>query len=411
MKKRKAKAPKHDLIRKTNRFPQFAKRATSLILCIGIILSFSSCWSRRELNTLAIVLATAFDTTTQPEMLQVTAQVVKPGQIKASSSASGGEATQKAYTNIKSIDKSVISAYAKITRMNNRTMYFSHNRIIILSRELAEKGISEEVDSFTRNNETRLNVYLLVSEGKASDILNEEFDLESIPANHIAEMIENQKINSETAITTLRDFDIAMLSDSTTPLVPIIKIYETDGKNDAKLEGTAVFKDGKMIGEFNVSQTRGLLWVTGKAHQGVETVQTDWGQVDLRFSHSQGSFKIVKNEDGSTGIRIKIDARGCIDSNATEEDISTVQNLEKLEKKAEEYIRGDVEDAIKQAKALSADVFGFGEAIRRDYPKDWEKMKGNWDKEFLMLEPEIEITVSLTCTGGIGKPIVPGGAE
>ena len=409
MKKHTAEAAEMNLSPNSNGLMGLTKRVVSLILCAVIILSLSSCWSRRELNSIAIVLATAFDTTEQSNMLQVTAQVVKPGEIKASSSASGGEATQKAYVNIKSTDKSVLSAFAKITHMNNRTMYFSHNRLIILSRELAEKGISDEVDTFTRNNETRLNVYMLVSEGKASDILDEEFELEGIPANHIAEMLENQKINSETAIITLRDFDIAILSDSMTPVVPMIKLYETDGKKDAKLDGTAVFKHGKMIGELDLSQTRGLLWVTGKAQQGLETIKTQWGQVDLRFEHSQGSFKAVKNEDGSIGIRVKIDAKGCVDSNGTEEDVSTLQNLEILEKLAQAYIRADIEGALKQAKELSADVFGFGEAIRRDYPKDWEKMKDNWDMAFRMLEPEVEITVTLSCSGGIGKPIVPGG--
>lgn len=400
-----------DLKRKFRGVPKLARRVVSLILCAGLMLNLCSCWSRRELNTLAIVLATAFDAGDKPDTLSITAQVVKVGEIKSGSSSAGTAQGQKAYVNFENTDQTVLSALDGITHTNSRSMYFSHNRILILSRELAEKGISEELDAFTRNYETRMNVYILISKGKASEILSEELELEKIPANHIAEMLENQKTNSETEIVTLRDFDIAMLSESMAPVAPMIELFEVDGKKEARLEGTAVFKKGKMVGQLNVKQTRGLMWATGKAREGIITISTKWGQVDLKIMHSQGSFKPVKTEDGTIPMKLKIDVEGCVESNETMEDMSSLKNIEMLQKLAQEYIRDEIESVLKQTKALSADVFGFGEAIRRDYPKDREKMKENWDEEFCKIASDLEINVKLNCTGGIGKPMVPGGAE
>lgn len=411
MKKIALKAPANNPKQKTCGLPEPVRRAAAVLLCMLTILSLCSCWSRRELNTLAIVLATAVDVGKKPDELKVTVQIVSPGEIKSGPSSSGGGAAKKAYANIDNTDKSVISALSGFSHITNRSMYFSHNRILIFSREVAQKDIMESLDAFTRNFETRMNVYLLISKDTASDMLDEEIELEQMPANHIAEMLQAQHSNSETAIITLLDFDIATLSASTAPVAPMIEMYEVDGKKKSRLEGTAVFKQGKMIGELNVTQTRGLIWATGKAKKTTITIDTKDGKVDLLVIHAEGSMKPVKAEDGTIRMKLKIQAEGNIESNETEKDMSSAENTEMLTKLAEEYIRADIQSALKQARVLSADVFGFGEAIRRDYPKDWEKMKENWDKQFKTLEIDMELDVKIASSGGMGKPVAQGGAE
>lgn len=386
------------------------RRCVSLLLCAALILSLSACWSRRELNTLAIVLGTAFDSGKEANTIQMTTQIVKPGGLKATSSSSD-DTQQKAFANIKSTGESVISALGGFSHITNRSMYFSHNRVIIFGREVAETGVMDGLDAFTRNYETRMNVYILISKGRASEILEEELELEQIPANHLAELVENQRSNSETAIVTLRDFSIATLSGSTAPVAPLIEMYEANGKKKARLEGTAVFKQGKMIGELNVVQTRGLMWATGKAQKSKITIDVKGGKVDLSVIHANGSMKPFRAEDGTIRMRLNINADGSVESNETGEDMSSVDSIEMLTNKAREFIQADIESSLKQARYLSADIFGFGEAIRRDYPKDWEKLKENWDTEFRKLEYDIEININIERTGGMGKPIVPGGAQ
>lgn len=395
---------------KNHRVSKAVRGFISIVLCTSLVLSLSSCWSRRELNTLAIVLATALDVGDEPDTVKVTAQIVKPGGIKAGTSSAGG-GSEKAYANIAYTDKSILSALGGFARITNRRMYFSHNEVLIFSSELAKRGISEGMDTFTRNFETRMNVFVLISKDKAADILDEDIELEPMPANHIEELLENQSLSSETAIVTIRDFNIATLSTTTAPVAPMIELYEFKEKKKARLEGTAVFKEGRMVGQLSVAQTRGLLWVTDKAKRHTITVETKLGKVDLIITGANGSIKPIENEDGSIGIKLKLSAQGCLEGNETEQDMSKIENIQMLSELAEEAIRADIESALKQAQALSADVFGFGEVIRRDYPKAYEKIKDNWEVEFVKLKPELEVEVLLDCTGGIGKPVAPGGGE
>ena len=62
-----------------------------------------------------------------------------------------------------------------------------------------------------------------------------------------------------------------------------------------------------------------------------------------------------------------------------------------------------------QARALNADVFGFGEAIRRKYPAKSEQLLKNWENSFAQLEVELSVTAVVRSTGGATIPIAPGG--
>ena len=388
-----------------------SRRAALVSLCALLIMCLCSCWSQRELNTLAIVVGVGLDVSDQPDNLELTTQVIKAADMGTGAATQSGGDGEKAYVNISYTDKSVLSAVRGITHMQNRRLYFPHNDLLIFSSDLAKLDMEEGLDAFARDYEGRLNIYILISKGKARDILEEEVDLEKAPALHISSLMENQKANSETAVVTLRDFMIATLSESTAPVAPMVELYESGGKKYAKLEGTAVFKQGKMIGELDKAQTRGLLYVTDKATSGVTTVDTQWGQVVLEILKYSSSLKPVKNEDGSIRMQLKMDVNGVIESNETREDMTNLKNVEMLKEKLKEAIRSDIESTLLNARAFSADVFGFGELIRREYPEEWEKMSENWEEEFPLLELDIQLDTELRSTGGLAKPAAPGGAK
>ena len=388
-----------------------ARRIAMFLLFMLMILCLTACWSQRELYKLAIVVGTALDVGDQPDTVKLTAQVVKASEMGVGSSFRGGGSGGKAYVNISRTDKSVLSLIREITHMQNRRMYFSHNKVIIFSSDLAKLDMAEGLDVFARDYEARLNVYILISRDEASEILEQEVELEKVPALNIFGMMENQNLNSETAIVTLRDFMIATLSGSTAPVAPIIELQESEGKSEVTLEGTAVFKQEKMIGKLDEAQTRGMLWVTNKARSGELIVDTQWGQVTLEFFHAKSRLKPVKTEDGTIRMKLTINEDGIIESNETTEDMSRIENVKMLKELMKLAIQSDIEDALEQARTLRADVFGFGEAIRRDYPEEWETMKEDWDHVFPKIELDIQVDVELRSTGGLTRPVVPGGAQ
>ena len=59
----------------------------------------------------------------------------------------------------------------------------------------------------------------------------------------------------------------------------------------------------------------------------------------------------------------------------------------------------------KAQKTLKTDIFGFGEAIHRKYPKVWEKIKSDWNDKFLDLPVSITVEAETIQLGEITKPL------
>lgn len=396
---------------KSSRFHPFYP-VTSVFLSLVIVFTLSSCWSRKDLGTLAIVLGTALDKADNPDDMKLTAQVVKPEQIGAGATGEGSSSSgEKAYANVTQTGTSMLTIVREITHMQSRKLYFAHNEVIIMSEDLARQGISNVLDGFTRDLETRMNVKVLVSRGEASKILEEDINFEKLPSSHIVNMLENQQFNSETVCVTLRDFSIATLSSTISPVAPIIEIHEVENEKYLRLQGTAIFKNGKMVGELSKDQTKGFMVVTNRAKSGVVTIETESGQVILEIFDLISHFKPVKKADGSFTMELNVEIESVLQSNETSEQMSTAKNQEMLKEKLNELITQEIESARNKAAQLSADIFGFGEAIERVYPKDWEKIKEDWDRIFKDIDLNINIKSYIRSTSGLSKKIAPGGAE
>lgn len=61
--------------------------------------------------------------------------------------------------------------------------------------------------------------------------------------------------------------------------------------------------------------------------------------------------------------------------------------------------------ALKKAKELNSDIFGFGEAVHENYPNEWKHIENNWDEIFKKLDVEVMVDSNLQRTGRITKPL------
>lgn len=105
------------------------------IFCFLIIVIFilTGCWSRRELNDLAIALAMGVDSS--GDQFKVSAQIVNPGEV-TSVKGGGGNSSIATYS---SSGETIFEAIRKMTTKSPRKIYFSHTRLVVIGEELAKK--------------------------------------------------------------------------------------------------------------------------------------------------------------------------------------------------------------------------------------------------------------------------------
>lgn len=383
-----------------------AKRIFKILICSLLSLVLCGCWNSRELSELGIVMGIAIDGAPAPDVLKVTLQQINPGGMHSGGHSSGGG--EKAFSNISQSGDTVLGAIRSISDISGRELYFSHCRVLVFGEEFAEGGLSKSLDYFFRYNENRLDVNILIAQSRAEELFDVDPKLEKVPAENLAKILSGQSQKASQVIAVkLSDFKARLMSGTVAPVAPIVGIVTQNDKQLAEIVGTAVFKDDKMVGALDKSESRGLLWVLGKVKTGVIEVESKYGNtVVLETIRTSGSFHAVLEGD-KVKIKISVMEEGNIAEQSGPDDLTKPDAIHFLEQQKTAQIKKEILAAVKKAQALDCDIFGFGEAVAKAYPKQWKTMEDNWDMIFPTVETEIEVNAELRLMGRIGTPSVP----
>lgn len=378
-----------------------------LVLALSLL---AGCWNRRELNTLGIVAGIGIDLADEPGKVLLTAQIVKPAEVGTPQTGGGGGAGEKLQPVwiAKSTGDTVFDAVRNFTSQSPRKLYFSHNEIIVIGKEAAQKGVRPLLDFFVRDPEPRRTAWIMVADGRASDILEAKMELDSIPARGLVSLIEMRTATSEVTAMTLQEFVIRLMSKSTAPVATHVESIGDEKEKRVRLVGTAVFKDDKLVGQLDKPETRGLLWVIGEVKSGIIVVESpgDGGKVSLEITRAKSKIT-PELRDGKPHIRLEVFEEGNLGGQGSTADLTTPSVLADLEKRQEAAIQGEIRAALAKARELKVDIFGFGDAVHRKYPKEWKKIEPKWEEIFPTVDVEVLVRARVRRVGMITRPTVP----
>lgn len=354
------------------------------------------CWDKNELNSMAIATGVAFDKNESEEYINMTTQVINLGTLAPAAVQSG--ITTPPFWNIKTRGKTVFDCIRNTSMQSPKKLYWAHNQIIVFSEDLArQEGVGQYLDFFLRDAEPRTSIWVLVSKGLASDILEMDSKLDPIPAMNISSLIENRRYNGKVAAVDLYEFSNRQLSQATAPVMSYIQLLGADGEKTPLLYGTAVFnRHYKMIGTLNERETRGMLWVINQFDNGLLVVPNPLGQGDLSIEIISSRTKIKPQiENGELKIKVLVMAKGALGDADAFVDVLDQKSWEIINKGQAQTIRQDILLSLKQARLLKADIFGFGDAVYKKYPREWKEIKEEWQDIFPALEVDIEVQTTL----------------
>lgn len=390
------------------------KSSALLIICIILTLILSGCKSSRELDDLSIMIGMGIDKAETPGNVLLTAQIVKPGEIKQASTPSGGgkAGTTNPYWNIKSSGPTVFDAVRDFTHITGKKLYISHNEVFIFGSDLAAEGVEKHLDFFLRARETRPTNLILVSAGRAGEVLNVKPEAEKFPAVNIRNLVKASSFTGHFKMVNLQEFTARLMSNTTAPVAPLIGIVDQGDEQAVYVSGMAVFKGDKMIGSLSPIESRGLLWVLNEVKSGVIDVDSPDGngKVSLEITSVTGKMS-AQIKDGNITMQVKIMEEANITNVTGTIDLTKIPVIELLQKSEADVIRNEILGAFEKAKVLDADFFGFGDKIHEQYPGEWKQLENSWDEIFPGIEVETEIECKIRRTGLITKPAIPAKEE
>lgn len=377
-----------------------------LILVLAALL-LSGCWSRVEVNDLAIVAMMAVDRTPDGEMA-IWLQVVIPAMVGGVPGEGGGKAEGPAFVTLHSTGRTILEA-AKLLQLElPRRIFWAHTRVILIGENLAREGVQPALDFLTRHRELRLTNYVLAVKGSIEEVMSTQPDLEKLPVEYVRE-ISRSRIGT---VITLGDLARNLAEEGVEPTMCVVVLSPPPPgaprgqKTALKLIGTALFKSDKLVGFMDETATRGLLWLRGQTHLGMVTVEVPKarGGISLEWVRTKVE-RTARLEGRRATVRVKATVEVDVGEEQAKLDLSDPNVMGLVEKEMNKAIKARMELALEKMRELNADSAGLGDVIRRQLPAVWNRLRKNWGKKgFQQIEVVIEVDAKVRRTGLGGKP-------
>lgn len=393
------------------------------LIVLGIILTSPGCWSRREVETLAIASGVGVDRAEVDgkKQYRFTVQVVKPGLLAAGEAAAGGGGAggQKPYLVASTMGDTIWEAERNLATQTSRKLFISHTEVVVIGEELAREGIQPVLDFIQRKHDFRLTTRLMVAMAPADTTLMAAAGLEQVTARAISDMADNTRRASFSFRLTAREAIAMFQSSGTAAVLPRLMHIPYGhqgpprGSEGLRLNGAAVFKKDKMAGWLSPEETRGWMWVTRRVVSGIVPIPVPGKPGEDRISTeiTRATSHIIPSiQDGRLVITVRIYEEGAIGEIPVPGlDPGKPEVVREMERSLAEAIRGEALAALRKAQEeYRADIFGFGDAVHRAYPRVWKEIEKRWHEEiFPNLEVMVEVEARIRRVGMSSKSFIP----
>ncbi|MFC5470753.1 Ger(x)C family spore germination protein [Cohnella suwonensis] len=387
------------------------KKGLALIGAAFMCLSVTGCWDSTELNELAITSATAVDYDGEKEEWVVSYQVVIPSAISAAMSAVGGGAAKLPVIVYSTKGKTIREAVWRSAMESPRNLYFSHNRVMVVSDAAARHGLDPLLDVYYRNPDSRETVSVLMADGNARKIIEQLMQIQIIPGDGIEETIRKEAADLS-ALPNVRLYDLAMgiVSPAKSAVLPEILVSGSPGVTSAdalnntslssklRLGRLAVLRKDKMVGWISREHTVGVAFIRDQIKATTISFACDPSQQreTSSFRLNRSTTRLAPRQSGDHWVmEIAVKGEGMLLETDCKLDLNKPEVIKKLERQLNGHIREKIIEAWSEVQKLQTDIVGFADVVHRKFPKQWKELSKNWPATFVQfdIDPQVDITI------------------
>lgn len=365
------------------------KIVLSCFVFAGLVM-FSGCWNYREVEKLDIVAGFAVDKGTGENPYRLTLDVV---DISAKDSQSKSKV-------VECEGKTLLDAMRNASMREATMRLWSHAQIVVVSQEVAREDISPVLKLMIADNEPRPTLKFVISyEKTAREIFLGKATGKSIISYDINKALDYSSDLTGTVLNTnhlYQSFNI-LSAEGESLVLPVVRNVMNDKEKVTEIYGVACFKGSKLVGFLEPEDTRSFLFATDGLNHGILNERTIGPEYDvaLKIKNSRSNVTPVY-QDGKITMKIHIKTDVSLDEVDVSANYSNQEGREKLQSIAQQALRENVTTIVtKVQREFGTDIFGFGEEIRRKYPKQWHALRSDWDEHFLDVSVEVTANVNI----------------
>jgi spore germination protein KC len=363
---------------------------------------------KRDINELAIVTAVGFDKGDKPGTIRITAQIVRPADARGQTGAPSGGTGEPIYS-ATAQGESIFSAMRNLARFTSRRIFWAQNFIIVINEDVAKMGVTDILDFFTRNHETRMNTWMVVTPDQAAELVSTVTGLEVVPGEALDKLFRYAEIVSEAPRTNVMRFQEAFLSKNTHPVLAKMRLRKRGISNkkpeqfgsirQVELSGAAVFNRDKMAGWLSPKKARGLLFFIEKVDSAAMVLPCPDASED---PNKRVSLELKKQKFQVTPFyrngKPEFDVKLTTHADLVESGCSV--SLEKMQIPLQAALKKELENEIKAVirisqKKYKIDFLKLGEVFENRYPGEWKEIQKRWLQEYPLAQINVHVDANV----------------
>jgi len=280
-----------------------------------LLLTLTGCWDKLELEEQAFVVVLGLDKAAD-NLVSVTFQIANP---QVGSSDKGVAENEPPSDIITFLAPDILSAKELANSVITRKISFAHLRTVIVGQSFAKEKLFQHImGSSVRDPEMRREIHMVVTKEKAAQFIRKnKSQLETRPHKYYQFMQERWRDTGYVPYSTLNRYLQRLSSDTLfLAIYATTKQADTTAKQDdddyiagevrakggdpAQMIGSAVLKEGVMIGTMTGEETRMALLLRRKSltHSFLMTIP------DPLNKRYRLTLRLIK--DGNTDIRMNL---------------------------------------------------------------------------------------------------------
>lgn len=414
-------------------------RLALMVLVGALAMTTTGCWDRLDVENLAVATTVALDLPPQGEGILLTATYFIPRRAAGGAGGMGGGGASGLGTPFVRASAgpegpaawvvgvrapTLPEAQEALVQLTSREPIWSHLRVIVLGESLASRGIGAVVDALTRSREFRLTSWVVVARGVAAHRLLELPGPFTPASQHLAVQQQVlQRRSGASAVQRLHTFLLAYESPGVDPVAPAVSV-ESAVQPDPELipesppaaalvvqDGTAVFREDRLVGWLTADESRALLLLRGESPPFVIGAACPDGSGRLAVSILRATTRrrweaqdAAPASDGPAGAAqgvalptavVEVSMDGAIAARHCEGplDVETNRRLEEsVARKLEESMRQTLDRLHRE---MRADPVGFGLALSRDRPQLWRQVEREWREHLATLPVDVRVELRI----------------
>lgn len=389
-----------------------------IIFCLFITFSLTACTKVDPLSERLIVESIGIDYDEQNRNYLLSIQLFTP---QGGSSPTTIDPTQSNIKLLETQGSSLYEALENATLLIGDNFFYGNTRIILLGEEASKDCLQEVMDFLNNFSETSANLMLVSTKGKALDVLKLNITEGITPGVALINLLKNSRLSGNSIDFSFLEFSQAFLSQTVSPVLPVIKLTEKqestdsssekgDSKSSSKtpnvspitLDGTAVFFNKKLMGYLTNIESRALAIMRNKIESANYKVKIDklkYANILLYDLHSK--IKIEK-EGNSIYAKVTIKAQGDLKAFTYSDGVNGLkdEDIQQLEEEVKKVIEADCQQLInKSLKVYQVDLFRLGDKIWKKDKTVYRQILDNYADFLKIFEVTLDIDVNLNRIG------------